>query len=135
MKKNHMLRTLILSSVLAILAIMLMTPIASAHTSISTSRVVTATSEIPAIPNVNIVVRNHRYAFSQSALQCKIQRSGLCLRITNLTNKVQEVDNLGHFVVVLQPGRVGLISVSTGPGTYPLNLATNNQATLDVVVS
>ena len=135
MKKNRVLRTVFLSAALAILALVLTTPVASAHTSAPAYRIVFATSEIPAIPNANIITKHHKSVFSTDEVDCHFQSGKACASITNLTSKDQEIDNLGHEVVVLQPGQVGLISVSTGPGTYPLNLATNNQATLDVVVS
>jgi methionine-rich copper-binding protein CopC len=127
MKKNHMLRNIFLSSVLAMLAIMLMTPLASAHTSTSSERAVAASNQIAAVQNVNIVAKNNRDVFSQSTVQYQIEKSKLCVQITNLTNQVQVVENLGHTVVVLQPGQVGLISVTSGPGTYPLSLAMNSQ--------
>ncbi len=55
MKKHHMLRTVLLSAVFALLTIVLLTPAASAHTSAHAHAA--ATSLAPAsVPNVNIVI-------------------------------------------------------------------------------
>jgi hypothetical protein len=75
MKKNHMLRTVLLSVVFALLAIVLMTPVASAHTAAPARGVATATSQVPDIPHVNIVTQHHRSVFSSSTIHCK-GRSG-----------------------------------------------------------
>jgi len=135
MKKNCMLLPVLLSTMLALLAIVLMTPIASAHTAISTQRAATATSQIPDIPNVNIITRHHRSVFSQGTVDCHIQGKQPCLTITNLTHKLQVLLNLGDTVVTLQPGQTVLLHVSAGPGTYPVGLKANPQAILNVLAS
>jgi hypothetical protein len=135
MKKNRMLPTILLSSVLALLAVVLMTPVASAHTAAAIHRAVTATSQIPDIPNVNIITRHHRSVFSQDAVDCHIQGEQPCLTITNLTHKPQVLLNLGDTVVTLQPGQVTFIHAIAGPGTYPVSLKANPQAILNVLAS
>ena len=129
MKKNHVLRTVLLSSVFALLAVFLLTPIVSAH------RATTVISQVPDIPTVAIITRHHRSMFSQSTVNCQIQAGQPCLIITNMTRKIQVVLNLGHTLGTLQPGQSALISVSAGPGIYPMSLKANSQAILDVIAS
>src|SRR5579863_2852125 len=108
MNKNRTLRTVVLSVfsvALTILALVLMTPVASAHTTASGYRIVTATSDIPAVPNVNIIKKNGKSNFSESEVDCLFQSGQPCASITNLTFKDQEIDNLGHTVGTLHPGQ------------------------------
>ena len=135
MRKNRMLRTVLLSTVFALLTIVLMTPVASAHAAISAHRAATAASQIPDIPNVNIITRHHRSVFSQGTVDCHIQGEQPCLTITNLTHKPQVLLNLGDTVVTLQPGQTVLLHVTAGPATYPVRLKANPQAILNVLAS
>ena len=108
MKKNHMLRTVLLSTVFAILAIVLMTPVASAHTAAPAHGAAAATSKVPDVPNVNIVTKNGRSVFSSSTIHCKGRGSKLaCFTLTNLTGKSQ---------IVLYPGPNGETSVTIPSG-------------------
>ena len=52
MKKSRMLRTVLLSTVFALLTIVLMTPVASAHTAAPAHRAATATGLVPDIPKI-----------------------------------------------------------------------------------
>ena len=83
MRKNRMLRTVLLSTVFALLTIVLMTPVASAHTAALAYKTATATSQVPDIPNVNIVTRHHRSVFSPSTIHCKSRSGQACFTITN----------------------------------------------------
>ena len=135
MHKCHLLRTVLLSTVFTLLAVFLMTPVASAHTATSAQRAATATSQIPAIPNVNIITLHHRSVFSQGTVDCHIQGHQPCLTITNLTHKPQVLLNLADTVVTLQPGQAVLLHVTAGPATYPVSLKANPQAILNVLAS
>jgi len=135
MHKYHLLRTVHLSTVFALLAVFLMTPVASAHTATSAQQAATATSQIPAIPNVNIITLHHRSVFSQGTVHCHIQGHQPCLTITNLTHKPQVLFNLGSIVGTLQPGQATFIRVTAGPGTYPVTLKSNPDETLHVIAS
>ncbi len=135
MKKNRMLRTILLSTVFALLTIVLLTPVASAHTAVPAHRAATATSQVPDIPNVNIITSHHRSVFSQDTVDCHIQGEQPCLTITNLTHKPQVLLNLGNTVVTLQPGQAVLLHVTAGPATYPVSLKANPQAILNVIAS
>jgi len=111
----------------------LTTPVASAHTSAPAYRIVFATSEIPAIPNANIITKHHKSVFSTDEVDCHFQSGKACASITNLTSKDQEIDNLGHEVGTLHPFQVILLIPTAGPGTYPLTLAVNEKALLNLV--
>jgi invasion protein IalB len=135
MHKHHLLRTVLLSTMFALLAVFLITPVTSAHTATSAQRAATATSQIPAIPNVNIISLHHRSVFSQGTVHCHIQSKRLCITITNLTNKPQALLNLGSTVGTLQPGHTVFIHVTTGPGTYLVTLQSNPDETLHIIAS
>jgi hypothetical protein len=134
MKKNHVLPTVLLSIVFALLTIVLLTPVASAHTTASAHEA--ATSLAPtALPNVNIVRENGRSVFSSSTIHCKAQ--GLqspCFTITNLTDKNQRVLFKGKILATLQPGETTEIGVS-GAGVSFDRLQANQQALLTVIAS
>ncbi len=139
MKKNHMLRTVLLSTVFALLAIVLLTPVASAHTAVPAHRTATATSQIPDIPNVNIITRHHRSVFSPSTIHC-ISRSGqACFTLTNLTQKTQQVlynGTKGQAVATIPPGSVeGFGPVTPGPSIALFRLQANSQALLTAISS
>jgi len=135
MHKHHLLRTVLLSTMFVLLAVFLITPVTSAHTATSAQRAATATSQIPALPNVNIITFHHRSVFSQGKVDCHIQGHQPCLTITNLTNKPQVLLNIGSTVVTLQPGQTTFIHVTAGPGTYPVTLKSNPDETLHVIAS
>ncbi len=62
MKKHHLLRTVLLSAVFALLTLVLLTPAASAHTAAPAHAA--ATSLAPAsVPDVNIVIRHGKAVF------------------------------------------------------------------------
>jgi len=87
MKKSHMFRTVLLSTVFALLAVFLMTPAASAHTAAPAHRA--ATSQISTdSPEVNIVIKHGKAVFSPSTIHCK---ACILIDITNLTNVNQEI--------------------------------------------
>ena len=110
MKKNHMLRTILLSTVFALQAIVLMTPVASAHTAVPAHRAANVTRQVPDIPNVNIVREHGRSVFSPSTIHCKAH--GLnkpCFTLTNTTDKDQQVlykGPHGEAVATIPPGGV-----------------------------
>jgi hypothetical protein len=147
MKKSHMLRTVLLSTVFILLAIVLMTPVASAHTAAPARGTATATSQVPDIPNVNIVTQHHRSVFSSSTIHCKgrsgqvgfsitngPQQSGQAgFTITNTTDKDQQIGVQGHNTLILGPGvEVRLI---VAPGVYMYSLKSNRLAHLTIIAS
>ncbi len=133
MKMNHMLRTIVLSTVFTLLAVFLMTPVASAHIAAPAYGAATATSQVPDASNVDIITVNHRSEYSEGTVGCGYQSGQPCIQITNRTNKTQVVIN-GAPIATLQPGQsVGIIPV--GPGTYPFTLDANDQAMLTMIVS
>ena len=139
MKKNRMLRTVLLSIVFAFLAVVLMTPVASAHTAVPAHRAATATSQVPDIPNVNIITSHHRSVFSPSTIHCQSQGGQACFTLTNLTQKTQQVlynGTKGQAVAAIPPGSVqGFGSVKPGPSTGLFRLQANPQALLTVLLS
>ena len=147
MKKSHMLRTVLLSTVFALLTIVLMAPVASAHMAAPAHRAATATSQVPDIPNVNIVTQHHRSVFSSSTIHCKgrrgqvgftitngPQQSGQAgFTITNTTDKDQQIGVQGHNTLILGPGvEVRLI---VAPGVYMYSLKSNPHAHLTIIAS
>jgi hypothetical protein len=87
MKKSHMFRIVLLSTMFALLAIVLMVPAASAHTAAPAHRA--ATSQISTnFPTVNIVIKHGKAVFSPSTIHCK---ACILIAITNLTNVNQEI--------------------------------------------
>jgi hypothetical protein len=139
MKKNCMLRTALLSTVLALLTIVLMTPVASAHAAAPAHRTATATSQVPDLPNVNIITSHHRSVFSSSTIHCKSSSGQACFTLTNLTQKTQQVlynGTKGQAVATIPPGSVqGFGPVNPGPGTGLFRLQANPQALLTAISS
>jgi len=150
MKKNHMLRAVLLSTVFALLAVFLLTPVASAHTAASAYGAAIATSQVPDIPNVKIVTQHHRSVFNSSTIHCKgrsgqvgftitnttnvPQQSGqVGFTITNTTDKDQQIGVQGHNTLILGPGvEVWLI---IAPGVYIYSLKSNSHAHLTIIAS
>ncbi len=135
MHKCHMLRTVLLSTVFALLTIVLMTPVASAYTATSAHGDATATGQIPAVPNVNIVTKHHKSEFSPTTVHCKAGGSNTpAFTITNTTDKDQQVIFKGRVLATLQPGGTGMFTVSN-PGIAFASLHANPQAVLIVIAS
>ncbi len=150
MKKSHMLRTVLLGTVFALLTIVLMAPVASAHMAAPAHRAATATSQVPDVPNVNIATQHHRSVFSSSTIHCKgrsgqvgftitnttnvPQQSGQAgFTITNTTDKDQQIGVQGHNTLILGPGvEVRLI---VAPGVYMYSLKSNAHAHLTIIAS
>ena len=133
MKKSHMLRTVLLSTVFALLTIVLMAPVASAHMAAPAHRAATATSQVPDIPNVNIVTQHHRSVFSSSTIHCKGRSGQVGFTITNTTDKDQQIGVQGHNTLILGPGvEVRLI---VAPGVYIYSLKSNPHAHLTIIAS
>jgi len=139
MKKNRMLRTVLLSTVFALLTTVLMTPVASAHTAAPAHRAATATSQVPDIPNVNIITRHSRSVFSPSTIHCKSHSGQACFTLTNLTQKTQQVlynGTEGQAVATIPPGSVeGFGPVNPGPSIGLFRLQANPQALLIAISS
>jgi len=141
MKKNRMLRNVLLSTVFALLTIVLLTPVASANTAVPAHRAATVTSQVPDIPNVNIVREHGRSVFSPSTIHCKAH--GLspneqpCFTITNTTDKDQQVlynGSHGQAVLTIPPGGGGNFWVAHA-GVAFNRLHANPQALLIVIAS
>ncbi len=135
MHKYHMLRTVLLSTVFALLTIVLMTPVASAYTATSAHGDATATGQIPAVPNVNIVINHGKAVFSPSTIHCKAR--GLkkaCINVTNLTSVTQKTLFRGKTLGTIPPYVINFISAS-GPGVYFVGLKSNPQAVLTLIAS
>ncbi len=137
MHKHRLLRTVLLSTVFALLAIVLMTPVASAHTAAPAHGAATATSQIPAVPNVNIDTQHHRSVFSATTVHCKargLSADKPCFTLTNTTDKDQLVLFKGRVIVTIPSGGVANISVSNA-GVGFVSLHANPQAVLTVIAS
>ncbi len=135
MHKHHLLRTVLLSTVFALLAVFLMTPVASAHTTAPAHGAATATSQIPAIANVNIVTSHGKAVFSPNVVHCKAH--GLkkaCINLTNLTGVTQKTLFRGKTLGTIPPNVIDFISAS-GPGVYFVGLKSNPQAVLTLIAS
>ncbi len=138
MKKNHMLRTILLSTVFALLTIVLMTPVASAHAAVPAHRAATATSQVPDVPNVDIITRHGRSVFSSSTIHCKGRSSKqACFTITNLTGKSQIVlfNGLNGETSATIPSGFVESFVTLRPGLDLFRLQANPQALLTVLLS
>jgi len=139
MKQNRMLPTVLLSTVFAFLTIVLLTPVASAHTAVSVQRAATATSQAPDIPNVNIITRHHRSVFSPSTIHCQSSSGLACFTLTNLTQKTQQVlynGTKGQAVAAIPPGSAtGFGPVKPGPSIGLFRLQANPQALLTAISS
>ena len=135
MRKNRMLLTVLLSTVFALLTIVLMTPVASAHTAAPAHRAVTATSQIPTtLPNVNIVTRHGKAVFSPTVVHCNGHDfTHPCFTLTNMTNVPEQVVFHGHPYVILRPG--ASITSGFGTGVFILSLKSNPHAHLTVISS
>jgi len=131
MKKHHMLRTVLLSTVFALLTIVLLTPAASAHTAAPAHAAATPTSLVPDIPNVNIVIRHGKAVFSPTVVHCKA--NDLCFTLTNTTNEPQQLITQGHPSPILGPGVY--IKLIVEPGVLSLSLKSNTHAHLTVISS
>ena len=137
MHKFHMLRTVLLSTVFALLAIVLMTPVASAHTAAPAHGAATATGQIPAVPNVNIVTKHHKSEFSPTTVQCKahgLNTNQPCFTVTNTTDKDQQLIFKGKVLITIPSGTVANITASNA-GVGFLSLHANPQAVLTVIAS
>ena len=135
MKKNRVLRTVLLSTVFALLAVVLLTPVASAHTAAPAHRAATATSQVPDIPNVNIITRHHRSVFSATTVHCKARGlQNACFTATNLTHKAQGVIWHGKVIATIPPGAVAGLATS-GPNVTSFTLLANSQAVLIAIAS
>ncbi len=139
MKKNRMLRTVLLSTMFALLTIVLLTPVASAYTAAPAHRTATTTSQIPDIPNVDIITRHHRSVFSSSTIHCKSSSGQACFTLTNLTQKTQQVlynGTKGQVVAPIPPGSgAGFGPVNPGPSIGLFRLQANPQALLTAISS
>ncbi len=137
MKKNSMFRAILLSTVFALLAIVLITPVAGAHTAAPAHGAAAATSQIPDVPNVNIIRRHGRSVFSATTVHCKargLSTDKSCFTITNTTDKDQQVLFKGRVIVTIPPGAVASISVSSA-GLGLFGLQANSHAILLVIAS
>ncbi len=138
MNKNHILRTILLSTVFALLAVVFLTSTVSAHATVPAQGA--ATSQVPtAVPNVNIVIRHGKAVFSPSTIHCKAHGPKKpCFTITNLTNATQQILFTGASAMTstsLAPGFVtGFIPLNP-PGVGLLRLKSNPQALLTNYVS
>ncbi len=137
MHKHRLLRTVLLSTVFALLAIFLMTPVASAHTAAPAHGDATATGQIPAVPNVNIVTKHHKSEFSPTTVQCKahgLNTNQPCFTVTNTTDKDQQLIFKGKVLITIPSGTVANITASNA-GVGFLSLHANPQAVLTVIAS
>ena len=135
MKKNPMLRTILLSIVFALLAVVLLAPAASAHATVPAHGA--ATSQVPTdVPSVNIVIKHGKTVFSPTVVHCK---PCIFIAITNLTNVTQEVLFGGKVFIAIPPGYLVAFPSSdinaSGPGTHFVGLKSNPHARLTVVSS
>ncbi len=133
MKKHHMLRTVLLSTVFALLTLVLLTPAASAHTSAPAHAA--ATSLAPAsVPNVNIVIRHGKAVFSPTLVRCKAGgHKKDCFTITNLTDTSQKVLFGRQTLATIPPGFVARMGVGISGLGFVLNLKSNLKARLIVL--
>ena len=137
MHKYHMLQTVLLSTVFALLAIVLMTPVASAHTTAPAHGTATAAGQIPDVPNVNIVTQHHKSEFSPTTVQCKargLSADKPCFTVTNTTDKDQQVIYNGRVIVTIPSGGSANISVLHA-GVAFVSLHANSQAVLNILAS
>ena len=134
MNKNHILRTILLSTVFALLAVVLLASTASAHTATSAQRA--ATSQVPAaLPNVKIVREGGRSVFSATTVHCKARGlQNACFTLTNLTHKTQQVIWKGKVLATILPGASAGLGTS-GPNMTFFTLHANPQAILIAIAS
>ncbi len=134
MNKNHIVRNTLLSIVFALFTIVLLVPVASAHTTPSTHQ--TANSLASAnLPNVNIVTVNGSAVFSSPTVHCKAQ--GLqtpCFTVSNTTNVAQQLLFKGSVLLTIPSGYIGNISLS-GAGVAFFRLQSNPQTQLTAIAS
>ena len=135
MNKNHILRTFLLSTVFALLAVVFLTSTVSAHATVPAQGA--ATSQIPAaVPNVNIVIRHGKAVFSLTELHCKAHGPKKpCFTITNLTNATQQIlftGASGMTSTSLAPASVTNFAPLNPPGVGFFRLKSNPQAFLTV---
>jgi hypothetical protein len=134
MNKIHILRTMLLSTVFALLAVVLLASTASAHTAVPAQGA--ATNQIPAaVPNVNIVRQHGRSVFSPTTVYCTARGlQNACFTITNLTQKVQMVLFKGRTIATIPPGETTGIGVLHS-GLAFVTLQANPQAVLNIIAS
>ncbi len=134
MNKFHILRTILLSTVFALLAVVLLASTASAHTTVPAQGAVA--SQIPAaLPNVNIVREGGRSVFSATTVHCKARGlQNTCFTLTNLTQKTQQVIWKGKVLATIPPGASAGLSTS-GPNMTFFTLHANPQAILIAIAS
>jgi hypothetical protein len=134
MTKSRMLRTILLSTVFALLAIVLLASTASAHR--ATPAQGATTSQIPAaVPNVNIVREGGRSVFSATTVHCKARGlQNACFTITNLTQKTQQVIWKGKVLATIPPGAIAGLGTD-GPNMTFFTLHANPQAILIAIAS
>ncbi len=135
MKKNPMLRTILLSTVFALLAVVLLAPTASAHATVPAHGA--AASQVPAdVSTVNIVIKHGKAVFSPTVVHCT---NPCFIGFTNLTNVTQEVLFGGKVLIAILPGDLVLFPSSyinaSGPGTHFVGLKSNPHARLTVLSS
>ncbi len=134
MKKNPMLRTILLSTVFALLAVVLLAPTASAHATVPAHGAVT--SQVPDIPNVDIVTRHGKAVFSPTIVRCKAGgHKKDCFTITNLTETSQKVLFERQTIATIPPGFVARMGVGISGIGFVLNLKSNPHARLTVLSS
>ena len=130
MNKNHILRTILLSTVFALLAVVFLTSTVSAHATVPAQGA--ATSQVPAaVPNVNIVIEHGKAVFSPIVVHCKANDfTNPCFTLTNTTNVPQQLVFHGHNSLILGPGVY--MTFGFGQGVFIYSLQSNPQALLTV---
>lgn len=141
MIKHRTLRTVILSTLLALLSVSFLTFTASAQ-SVAPARsapgVSTRIVSVPQAsnPNSNIkLTRRGKAVFKPKKLACQQVQGQSCHTITNTTNETVAVYLNGNFFFNSAPGQVNSFFYG-GPGTYVYTIPnTNPKAKLTVTVT
>jgi hypothetical protein len=134
MNKNHIVRNTFLSIVFALFTIVLLVPVASAHTTPTTHETANSVTQTN-LPSVNIVTVNGSAVFSSPTIHCKAQ--GLqtpCFTISNTTNATQVLLFKGTALLTIPSGYIGNISLS-GAGVAFFRLQSNPQTQLTAIAS
>jgi len=132
MKKNRMFQTLLLSTVLSLLAVVLLTSTVSAHSAVSAHAV--ATGQVPDIANVNIITTQGKAVFSPTVVHCNAHDlTAPCFTLTNTTNVSQQLIIQGHNSLILGPGVY--VRFFVGPGVVSYSLKSNRHAHLTALSS